>query len=1103
MLTLGYNRGVTSFEQRYKKLNKTQQQAVDTIDGPLLVIAGPGTGKTELLSMRAANILRTTDTLPESILCLTFTDSGASAMRSRLAEIIGPDAYKVAIHTFHSFGTEIINQNNQYFYHGATYKPADELTSYEILSGIFDELDYTNPLASKNNGDYTHLADAVKAISELKQAGLTSDELLAIITENERTLDEIEGELSAIFANKISSSMLSLLAPLAQRAANIPRRALPLAITPLANVLSLSMARMFDAAVASNKTTPITAWRNEWLEKNEDGVFVFKDRKRHQKLRAMCHIYFAYLSRMEQAGLYDYDDMILNVVHGMETQPDLRYNLQEKYQYIMVDEFQDTNLAQLRILFSLTNNPAAEGKPNVMAVGDDDQAIYSFQGADVNNIHRFLDQYGRPEPLVLTDNYRSTQAIIDTARSVIAQNNNRLEATLPNLSKALKAHVATASAPELHEFSASTDERAWLANDIAQKISNGTAPSSIAVIARQHSELIELLPYLYQHNISVNYERRDNVLDNEVIRSIDLTASIVLAIHDGRLDEADALLPQLLAHPAFGFTPESVWRASLASYRNHLTWLEVMATTPDFVPLHSWLLALAQKSAHLPLEQCIDEIIGSPAAVGEEVKVYQSPFYEYYFGANVLARTPDAYLVTLDALRTIRMKLREYKPTSTLLLADYLAFVETHRAIGSTITSIRRQSDQLEGAITVMTAHKSKGLEYPTVYIVGAIDSKWGERVRSRSRLIAYPENLQISPIGNTYAERLRLFYVAMTRAKKELIISYATADDGGKDTLPASFLTGTALTATNEKVHTQLSDLTEQAQLAWHQALTHAPTATMKQLLEPQLETYKLSITHLNNFIDITRGGPTAFLMNNLLHFPQAKSANASYGTAVHTTLQRAHNHIRATGEKRPIEDIVGDFNRELANQHLSEEDFTTYSKKGADSLNAFLHTHYTTFSATQQTERNFANQGVVIGKARLTGSLDLIDTSDETITVTDYKTGKPSSSWQGKTDYEKLKLHKYKQQLMFYQLLIQNARDYRRYSYNRGVLQFVEPDIRGTIHALELTSTPDDLHRFTLLIEAIWQRIITLDFPDTSAYDSSYKGVLAFEQWLIDNTS
>lgn len=90
-----------------------------------------------------------------------------------------------------------------------------------------------------------------------------------------------------------------------------------------------------------------------------------------------------------------------------------------------------------------------------------------------------------------------------------------------------------------------------------------------------------------------------------------------------------------------------------------------------------------------------------------------------------------------------------------------------------------------------------------------------------------------------------------------------------------------------------------------------------------------------------------------------------------------------------------------------------------------------------------------------------------------------------------------------MFYQLLIQNARDYRRYSYNRGVLQFVEPDIRGTIHALDLTSTPDDLHRFTLLIEAIWQRIITLDFPDTSAYDSSYKGVLAFEQWLIDNTN
>ena len=136
------------FTARYKKLNEQQRKAVDTIDGPLLVIAGPGTGKTELLSMRSANILKKTDTLPENILCLTFTESGAHAMRERLASIIGKDAYKVAIHTFHSFGTEVINQHSEFFYHGANFRPADELSSYEIVKKILDELDYNNPLAS-------------------------------------------------------------------------------------------------------------------------------------------------------------------------------------------------------------------------------------------------------------------------------------------------------------------------------------------------------------------------------------------------------------------------------------------------------------------------------------------------------------------------------------------------------------------------------------------------------------------------------------------------------------------------------------------------------------------------------------------------------------------------------------------------------------------------------------------------------------------------------------------------------------------------------------------------------------------------------------------
>lgn len=1086
-----------SFTTRYNNLNTEQKQAVDTIDGPLLVIAGPGTGKTELLSMRAANILQSTDTLPENILCLTFTDSGANAMRSRLSDIIGPAAYKVAIQTFHGFGTEIINNSREYFYSGAEFQPADDLSSYELLTDIFDELDYANPLASKNNGEYVYLRDTLTAIGELKQAGLSSDELLAIINANDEVLNAIEPELTNIFAGKVSTSMLSLLVPIAEKVAALPTPALPPAITPLANELALSMARAFDEAVELNKTTPITAWRNQWLEKDVNGNFVFKDRKRHLKLRALAHIYFAYLSRMEQARLYDYNDMVLNVVHAMELHPDLKAALQEKYQYIMVDEFQDTNLAQLRILFNLTESPTGD-EPNIMAVGDDDQAIYSFQGADVNNIHRFRQVFPNHKSVVLVHNYRSAGEILTAAREVIVQANGRLE-TAMDITKVLTPH-AKHSPVNVQRVNLPTigDEFSWVAASIAAEIKKGTSPGTIAVLARNHSELTELVPYLHHYDINVNYERRDNVLDIPSVQTLELLAEVAVAVFNGEHDAADSKLPELLAQPMFAIPAETIWRLSLAAHRNHLSWLETMLVTPDLKPLADWLLERARAVPHEPLEQFIDALVGVPT--GDDVAAYRSPFYEYYFGAKVLETTPDAYITVLEALRTLRTRLRDYQPNSTLHITDFLEFIRMHRELGTGITSIRSSSTGIDNAICLMTAHKSKGLEFDTVYVVNSVDSKWGERVRSRSRLITYPENLLITPNANTYDERLRLYFVAMTRAKRQLIMSYSSKAAGDKDTLPASFLAGISTPETREQPEHSIATLTTLNEIAWHDKITDQPGDTMKQLLAPVLETYKLSSTHLNHFIDLTYGGPANFLMNDLLRFPSAKSASACYGTAMHAALQRAHNHLAATADRRPLEDVLGDFIHELERQRLSEEDFALYSKKGSESLSAFLAVNYASFSSTQRTELNFAGQGVQIGEARLTGKVDLVDIADNKIVVTDYKTGKPSTSWKGKADYEKIKLHKYKQQLMFYQLLCENSRDYSKYEFAGGVLQFIEPDTTGSIHALEEQFSDEELERFQKLLCAVWHCITTLELPDVSEFEPNYKGVLAFEEYLID---
>ena len=1162
------------FQTRYAKLNANQRQAVDYIHGSLLVIAGPGTGKTELLSMRTAQILRQTDTLPDSILCLTFTESGAANMRQRLRQIIGEDAYKIAIHTFHSFGTEIINQHREYFFHGADSQPADELTQHQIVTGILEGLDWRNPLSVKNNGEFVYTSELIRVISEFKQSGLTPAELRAITADNQRVIAGIAPDIQQVFAAKISKKTIELFAPLAENiakrideggaakpsenAANSalhhaePSANLPSSITPYAHVLALSIAHAAQEAIDTNSTKPLTAWKNKWCEKNASGEFVLRDFAASEKLSAAIDVYEAYGDVLAERSLFDYDDMILSVIQACEAHPELRANLQEQYQFIMVDEFQDTNLAQLRLLFDLTGD---EDNPNIMAVGDDDQAIFSFQGADVGNIQRFRQHYHDPKIIVLTDNYRSAADILTAARWVITQGTDRLENTIDGLSKQLTAHASGSGARvEVQEFTSVSEEQAGVARQIAELIKRGENPAHITVIARHHKELIELLPYLYRQNLTVNYERHDDILEQDIIQALDKLARVVVAIHQNNLDAANSLLPKVIAHPAFGFSALDIWRLSLHAYKNRQLWLESMLANNTFRPFGEWLLERAKDVPNLPLEEQLDGLLGLEIDAGitlidsslragrqrtlglqslygvdqsnpssaysdksslpptnEDVRAAiavrsseesSSPnsLAAHYFSPEALAQHPDAYLTTLESLRTLRQKLRDRSTDAAPTLADFLEFIDLYRSTKTRLTHIRPQASALCGAINLMTAHKSKGLEFPHVFVVGAIDSAWGEKVRSRSRLIRYPANLQLQPAGASYDERLRLFFVAMTRAKTTLTMTYSQTNDAGSDTMIASFLADHAPTII-PAADTPAAQITV-AQTDWSTRLSAPITAKLKDVLAPTLETYKLSVTHLNNFLDVSRGGPQNFLLNNLLRFPSAKSPAASYGTAIHASLQQLHNLLGADHRLPPTERILHYFRTSLESQHLPPDDFELYLDKGMAALTAFLDAKSSDFHDTELAELDFAHQGVIVGGARLTGKLDVadIDKHNKTIFVTDYKTGKPSHSWKGASDYEKIKLHKYRQQLMFYQLLVESSRDYGNFSFTGARLQFVEPDMKtGDIFSLEDTFSEEELAEFARLINVVWRKITALELPDISEYSADYKGMVQFEGDLL----
>lgn len=1079
------------FKKRYAALNANQKKAVDTLEGPVMVVAGPGTGKTELLSVRVANILQKTDVLPGNILCLTFTDSGTVAMRERLAGLLGPEAYKVAIHTFHSFGSEIINRYGEYFYQGAHFRPADELASYEILSELLEALPHDNPLSSKLNDKFTYLSDIQTSISELKRGGFTPDELDAILSRNDTFIAWLKPRLIETFSDRVSKKTLPSISKLIAEIKSYEDEPLELpGYHALSTLISHSLQRALEAAEEEGSTKPITAWKNTYLEKDAHGSHTLKDERRSEKLHALSGVYYDYLVAMQKSELYDYDDMILRVVHALEVFDELRFSLQEQYQYILVDEFQDTNDAQMRLIWNLTNNPAVEGKPNLMVVGDDDQAIYRFQGAELSNILDFTSRYSDVQIIALTDNYRSAEPVLQLARSVITQAEERLENSLMHVSKKLTPHHIPKNPRVVSSsYVTNVEARSALAREVKDVAEHA---DSVAIIARHHRELVELLPHLTAAGIRVKYERQENILDSEPVVQLELVAHVLWHLSREEFDEANVHVAELLAHPAWAIAPRTIWELSLSAYKEKKFWLEVMLEQEGRLKeIAEWFIVGAAQAKTEPLEFMLDYCFG----IDQPQDEFISPYMNYFFGKDAVM--DGQYLAHLSALQKIRGALRDYRPGKVLKLDDFVDYLQVCRELDVQL-SANTELDDGNSTVTLLSAHKAKGLEFDAVFITDAHESVWGSSARSRSRLLSFPTNLPLSPAGDGYDERLRLLYVALTRARNLLHIVTAETNEQGKVLLPAGAL---SVLTFEQKPAASTPQLIKAHENAWYSPLANVAQTDRKELLRPILEKYRLSATHLNNYLDISKGGPEYFLLHNLLRIPEAMSPSAAYGSAMHGALQRAHQHLAATNKKRPVEDVIKDFETLLLQAQLSERDLHHFLERGAKALTGFLEQRYASFQPSQRVEQNFSGEAIQIGDTRVTGAIDLldIDTDEKTIFVTDYKTGKAATSWKGRDEHEKIKLHHYEQQLMMYKLLIENSRQFDGYTVTGARLEFVEPDVKREVVLLDYVYDEEKLEAFKLLLAHVWRQIMALDFTCPDEYSYDFKGMLDFENKIF----
>jgi DNA helicase-2/ATP-dependent DNA helicase PcrA len=687
-----------------------------------------------------------------------------------------------------------------------------------------------------------------------------------------------------------------------------------------------------------------------------------------------------------------------------------------------------------------------------------------------------------------------------------------------------------------HQFKTQLEQYAWILQEVRHLINSGQKPSQIAVISRRHAPLAELAKYFHRYQVPVYYERGQNVLEKPYIRQLLTMLKFVHSLSQKNELEADEYLPEILSYPFWELDRQDLWHLSVYAYAqtepNAKLWLNVMQTAeevevsgqklrePDKLEqIAQFFLHLATESKHQPVQYVLDRLVGvQPDGLAENEQeegsadeeqpeeVLVTGFKQFYFDKRL---DLDAHEITsesvnfLSNLRTLIQAIRQYRAKDTLFVSDVLEFVALLEKNKLPLIDNSPFGSQ-ESGVCLLTAHKAKGLEFEIVFIVDCVQDEWfGKRSGTKLDL---PLNLALLPDNDDLDDQLRLFYVAVTRAKHRVYFTTYTHKDDQKEVSPIAILTEglaqqNSASVLNEPKE-QSPDQIYQDLLAWQKAQqTLDLRDEEKRLLSSILENYRLSVTHLNNFLDVTAGGPRKFLEQNLLHFPQGKSPAAAYGTAMHAAIGWFLEQAKTEHLPSP-EVLIEKYQNFLRSERLSEKDLAEYLELGAHNLRFYHDYKKDKIDPQAKLEFSFAGQEVTLDQARLTGQIDLLEFGgDGRITVTDFKTGKPLRKWQDSQN--QVKLWRYQNQLIFYKILVEHSRNFgSKFLVERGQLEFVDCHklTSPEVVCLPKTIGPDEAQELEKLVKIVFYKIMNLDFPDTSQYSQDFKGVQQFVEDLLN---
>jgi len=1025
------------FAEEYQKLNEQQKLAVDTIEGPVMVIAGPGTGKTQILASRIGKILLETDAHPRNILCLTYTEAGVVAMRKRLLSFIGPDAYRVNIYTFHAFCNDIIQENLSLFEKTAL-DPISDLEKIEFFKHLIDTFPKNHPLKRYRGDVYFEIHNLQSLFGTMKREGWTP----AFI--NER-ID-------------------AWLADLPNRDEFIYKRAY----------------KQFKAGD---------------LKKDK----VEEETEKMEKLRAAVNEFDRFQQIMRSRDRYDFDDMINWVIKAFEENPNLLSRYQEQFLYILVDEFQDTSGTQNRLVELLISY---WDKPNVFVVGDDDQSIYRFQGANVENMLQFAHSY-RDDLLtvVLTNNYRSTQPILDISITLINNNEERLVKQIEGLSKNLKSAHPRFNAlahmeilPVIKEYEIQRHEMIDITLQVQKLLAQGISPGRIGIIYRENKYGEELSQYFKQRGIPVYSKRHLNLLEEPLAKKIILLIKYIAAELDVPYG-GDEMLFEILHFDWFNIPPLEIAKLSIeVSDRqfgdNRISLRRLLYEKANTPPRD-----LFSKELHPGLQQAskaLEKLIAASPNVTLPVLLEQL-IRQTGVLANIMQHAEKAWM--MQVLTALFDFVKDEAHRNPVLKLDGLVSIfELMEKEGLSLPLV--QVSGSDKGINLLTAHGSKGLEFEYVFIAGSNAGFW-EKKRKPGGGYKIPENIFSFPNGTSKEavgsspnggsrgdipseseELRRLFYVAITRAEQHLFISYSRFKNDGKELEPSMFIAEIQDQhhLPVEKVFIGDDVITEFQAVQF--AETEAPEIARIEddFITALLDRFVMNVTALNNYLKC----PLEFYFKNLLRIPSPKNEATEFGSAIHHALQRLFEKMQKNKNTFPgKEEFIADFTWYMHRhrENFTREQFDRRLEYGHEVLTNYYDKYTFTWNKIVAVERNIRN--VVVHGVPLKGKLDKLEFDGKQVNIVDYKTGDPEKAKAKLQPPNDKEPHggDYWRQAIFYKILIDNyeSRDWQVVSTE---FDFIEPDKKKNYRKAKVVITPADITTVTQQIVTVWQKIQNREF-------------------------